>query len=50
MAELLLDSNIRIWVFLPIIMITFLVGILRHYLSIMISSQKKIELVQVKDR
>ena len=50
MAELLLDSNIRIWVFLPIIMITFLVGILRHYVSIIIASQKKVELQQVQDR
>nr|CAG4645028.1 EOG090X0B72 [Leptodora kindtii] len=49
MAELLLDPAIRIWVFLPIVMITFLVGILRHYLSIIISSQKKIELQQVQD-
>ena len=50
MAELLLDSDIRIWVFLPIIMITFLVGVLRHYLSTIISSQKKVELQQVQDR
>lgn len=50
MADLLLDPNIRIWVFLPIIMITFLVGILRHYVSIIISSQKKVELLQVQDR
>lgn len=50
MAELLLDSNIRLWVFLPIIMITFLVGILRHYFSLIISSQKKVELLQVQDR
>ena len=50
MADLLLDPNIRLWVFLPIIMITFLVGILRHYTSIIIASQKKIELLQVQDR
>nr|CAG4637264.1 EOG090X0B72 [Ceriodaphnia reticulata]SVE73126.1 EOG090X0B72 [Ceriodaphnia reticulata] len=49
MAELLLDSNIRLWVFLPIIMITFLVGILRHYFSLIIASQKKVELLQVQD-
>jgi len=49
MADLLLDPNIRLWVFLPIIMITFLVGILRHYTSIIIASQKKIELLQVQD-
>lgn len=50
MAELLLDPNIRLWVFLPIVIITFLVGIVRHYVSIILSSQKKIELLQVQDR
>lgn len=49
MAELLLDPNIRLWVFLPIVIITFLVGIVRHYVSIILSSQKKIELLQVQD-
>ncbi|XP_028162615.1 ER membrane protein complex subunit 3 [Ostrinia nubilalis] len=49
MAELLLDPNIRGWVFLPIVIITFLVGIVRHYVSIILSSQKKIELLQVQD-
>ena len=50
MAELLLDPNIRGWVFLPIVVITFLVGIIRHYVSILLASQKKIELQQVQDR
>ncbi|KAG6452102.1 ER membrane protein complex subunit 3 [Manduca sexta] len=49
MVELLLDPNIRLWVFLPIVIITFLVGIVRHYVSIILSSQKKIELLQVQD-
>ncbi|CAK1547446.1 unnamed protein product [Leptosia nina] len=49
MAELLLDPKIRLWVFLPIVVITFLVGIVRHYVSIILSSQKKIELLQVQD-
>ncbi|CAH1645332.1 unnamed protein product [Spodoptera littoralis] len=49
MAELLLDPKIRLWVFLPIVIITFLVGIVRHYVSIILSSQKKIELLQVQD-
>jgi len=49
MAELLLDSNIRIWVFLPIVVITFLIGILRHYVTILLSSEKKSELQQVSD-
>ncbi|CAN8005236.1 unnamed protein product, partial [Ixodes pacificus] len=49
MAELLLDPDIRIWVFLPIVVITFLIGIVRHYVSILISSTKKVELQQVQD-
>jgi len=49
MAELLLDSDIRFWVFLPIVVITFLVGVVRHYVSILLSSQKKVELQQVQD-
>lgn len=50
MAELLIDPNIRVWVFLPIVLITFLVGILRHYILILISSQKKVEMTQIMDR
>ncbi|XP_041978051.1 ER membrane protein complex subunit 3 [Aricia agestis] len=49
MTELLLDPNIRLWVFFPIVIITFLVGIVRHYVSIILSSQKKIEILQVQD-
>lgn len=49
MAELLLDSDIRIWVFLPIVLITFLCGIIRHYVSVLISTQKKVDLQQVQD-
>ena len=47
--DLVLDPDIRVWVFLPIVIITFFVGILRHYVSILISSTKKIELQQVMD-
>lgn len=49
MAELLLDPQIRWWVFLPIVVITFLVGIVRHYVSLLIVTQKKSELTQVQD-
>lgn len=50
MAELLLDTNIRGWVFLPIVVITFLVGVLRHYISLLIGgSQKKADIQQVQD-
>lgn len=47
--DLLLDPDIRLWVFLPIVIITFFVGILRHYVSILLSSAKKVELQQVVD-
>ncbi|MGH0174594.1 UNVERIFIED_CONTAM: hypothetical protein FKN15_002093 [Acipenser sinensis] len=47
--ELLLDSNIRLWVILPIVFITFLVGVIRHYVSILLQSDKKLTLEQVSD-
>lgn len=50
MTELLLDPAIRTWVFLPVIIITFLVGVLRHYVSLFFTSKKKLELQQVQDR
>ncbi|PIK54475.1 putative ER membrane protein complex subunit 3 [Apostichopus japonicus] len=49
MAELLLDTNIRFWVVLPIVFITFFVGIIRHYVSLLLSSQKKVDLQKVSD-
>ncbi|CAD5123800.1 DgyrCDS12111 [Dimorphilus gyrociliatus] len=49
MAELLLDSQIRIWVFLPIVVITFLVGVIRHYVTILMSSEKSVDLRQIGD-
>ncbi|XP_076114742.1 ER membrane protein complex subunit 3-like [Mytilus galloprovincialis] len=49
MAELLLDPDIRFWVFLPIVVITFFTGIIRHYVTILLTSEKKTELQQVTD-
>ncbi|KAK2898133.1 hypothetical protein Q8A73_014513 [Channa argus] len=47
--ELLLDSSIRLWVVLPIVFITFFVGIIRHYVTQLLHSDKKVELEQVSD-
>uniref|UniRef100_A0A3Q2PHE8 ER membrane protein complex subunit 3 n=1 Tax=Fundulus heteroclitus TaxID=8078 RepID=A0A3Q2PHE8_FUNHE len=47
--ELLLDSSIRMWVVLPIVFITFFVGVLRHYVSQLLHSDKKVDLEQVSD-
>ena len=46
--ELLLDSQIRTWVFLPIVIVTFLVGIVRHYIALFLQEPKKVELVQIQ--
>ncbi|CAH0547330.1 unnamed protein product [Brassicogethes aeneus] len=48
-ADLIVDPQIRFWVFLPIVVITFLVGILRHYISILLTTQKKVEIQQLQD-
>lgn len=50
MAEVLLDSAIRMWVFLPLVIITFLFGVIRHYVTILISSDKKAEPEHVSDQ
>ena len=47
--ELLLDSSIRIWVVLPIVFITFVFGIIRHYLSLLMASEKTVSIEQVRD-
>jgi len=40
MDDLLLDPAIRIWVIVPIVLITFLVGIIRHHVTILLKSSK----------
>ncbi len=50
MVELLLDPAIRRWVILPIVIITLLFGLLRHYITVLIRNEgKKPTLEQVTD-
>lgn len=48
-SDLLIDPDIRVWVFLPIVVITFLVGVLRNYVTILLMSTKKVDLQQIQD-
>ncbi|KAI6174781.1 ER membrane protein complex subunit 3 [Aphelenchoides bicaudatus] len=48
MTDLLLDPAIRTWVFIPIIVITFLVGIVRHF-AFLILNNKPVDLDKMKD-
>jgi len=46
--DLLLDPAIRIWVIVPIVLITFLVGVIRHHVSILLTSSKKVDVEKVR--
>ena len=49
MAELLLDPDIRMWVILPIVMITLMFGLIRHYVTVLLKSEAEPQLEAIKD-
>jgi len=49
MLNLVLDTQIRDWVLLPIVVVVFLSSFLRYYISILIRSEKKKDLKATKD-
>lgn len=46
--DILLDSRIRDWVFFPILLMMFLFGVIRYYVSILLKSDKKPDLVKMR--
>lgn len=49
MAELLLDPDIRLWVILPIVLITLLFGLVRHYVTVLLKQDSDPDLEKIKD-
>ncbi len=49
MAELLLDPDIRMWVILPIVIITLMFGLVRHYVTVLLKNDSTPKLEQMKD-
>lgn len=45
-----MDPNIRTWVFIPVVAITFLLGLFKHYLSIFLEKDVTGTLQQYQDR
>ena len=49
MAELLLDPDIRLWVILPIVLITLLFGLVRHYVTVLLKQDSDPDLQKIQD-
>lgn len=49
MDDLLLDPQIRSWVVVPIVLITFFVGLGRHFVTILINGPKTVDLEKIRE-
>lgn len=49
MNDLILDRNIRTWVFIPIIVMTFLLGVVKHYLSMCLDKDVNMEMDHLQE-
>lgn len=49
MSDLILDRNIKTWIFIPIVIMAFFLGLLKYYLSICFDYEKTINTDQLKD-
>jgi hypothetical protein len=47
--DLVLDSGIRDWVLIPIMVIMILIGVLRHYVTLLMSKPKKPTLKAIRE-
>lgn len=50
MQDLVLDAAIRNWVLIPIVVITLLVTVARHYLMIMMQSDASIDFTKLQQQ
>lgn len=50
MGSILLDPSIRDWVLIPIVLIVVIVGVLRHYVTLLMSTKPKIVLSSVRNQ
>jgi hypothetical protein len=48
-TSLVLDSEIRDWVFIPIVLVMFFVGILRTNIAVLLQAKKKPKIEDVID-
>jgi hypothetical protein len=49
MVDLVLDTQIRDWVLLPIFAVIFMAAIFRHYVSKLLKSDKKQDLKSIRE-
>lgn len=47
--DLVLDSSIRDWVLIPIMIIMVLIGILRHHVAFLMSTQRKLNTKSIRE-
>lgn len=50
MADIILDPSIRDWVVLPMVLVMVLIGLTRHYVSLLLKSEKPVDVNELKNR
>lgn len=48
MTEIILDPSIRDWVVLPMVAVMILIGLTRHFVSLLLKSDKPVDVQQMR--